>query len=256
MKLIWCLVVILIILVLSKIPAKMIYHPSRYPSPLILESNVQCIPYDTDQGTQMAYYIKSRSPREESHVWLLFSGNAALALQSMPLIRTVADAFLLFDYPGYGECKGTCSPKAIQKSAKKACAALEAQIGKRQWNVIGHSLGAAAAFAFAAECPVDIVIAIAPFTTMLEMARLFVGPLCYFPHRHHFDNQQRLREIRKKAEIPDVYIMHGTADQVVPISMSRQLYDEFYDIIKYHEVPNADHTNILKYVTDTVPVWL
>ena len=244
MKFLWVVIVIILLLVLlCVIPAKIIYRPSRYSSPLILEKDVKRVPYQTDQGSQTAYYVQNGDPQD--HVWVLFSGNGSLALHWMSLVRKLPGAFLLFDYPGYGECKGTCSPEAIQDAAKRACAALEEQTGPVQWNVLGHSLGAAAALAFAAEHPVDKVVAIAPFTSIRDMARRFVGPLCHFPHRHHFDNRQRLSEIRKKPDVPEVHIFHGSRDSLVPVTMGRQLYDEFYDMVTYHEVPGANHNDVL-----------
>ena len=249
MRFLWStvIIVILLLVLLCVMPSKIIYRPSRYPSPLFLEKNVKRVPYQTDQGAQVAYYVQSGDPQD--HVWLLFSGNGSLALRWIPFIRSAPGAFLLFDYPGYGECKGTCSPEAIQDSAERACAALEKQTGPTHWNVLGHSLGAAAALAFAAEHPTDKVIAIAPFTSIRELARRFIGPLCYFPHRHHFDNRRRLSEIRKKSHVPEVHIFHGTRDSLVPVAMGRQLYDEFYDIVQYHEISGADHNDILKRIS-------
>ena len=249
MRFLWTVVLILLILLwlFCVIPPKIIYRPSRYPSPLFLEPGVKRVPYQTDQGPQTAFYVQSGDPQD--HVWLLFSGNASLALHWMSLVRKLPGAFLLFDYPGYGECKGTCSPEAIQDAAKAACAALEEQTGPIHWNVLGHSLGAAAALAFAAEHPVDKVVAIAPFTSIREMARRFVGPLCYFPHRHHFDNRQRLGEIRKKSHVPEVHIFHGSRDPLIPVAMGRQLYNEFYEVVTYHEVRGADHNDILNRIS-------
>ena len=80
--------------------------------------------YETSEGKQLAYYVP---PRDESfsgvpRVWVLFPGNASLALDWLKFIALAPerdDAFLLMDYPGYGGCEGSPSPASIQESAER-----------------------------------------------------------------------------------------------------------------------------------------
>ena len=55
-------------------------------------------------------------------VWVLFGGNAGLALDWLGLLTQVNSpgvGFLLIDYPGYGACEGSASPETIRSSTGK-----------------------------------------------------------------------------------------------------------------------------------------
>jgi hypothetical protein len=110
--------------------------------------------------------------------------------------------------------------------------------------VLGHSLGAAAALQLASEREVAQVVLLAPFTSMLEMARRTVGrPLAQFL-RHRFDNRARLAEVLERFPATRVTIIHGTRDEIIPVSMGRELAASAPDRIEYLELPDADHNSL------------
>jgi pimeloyl-ACP methyl ester carboxylesterase len=112
-------------------------------------------------------------------------------------------------------------------------------------NVLGHSIGAAAALQFAAHHPVRRVVLAAPFTSLRDMARRTVGcPLCYLL-RHNFDNRARLAELAARPQPPSVVIFHGTDDALIPEQMGRSLAGMFPRIVAFHEVEGADHNSVV-----------
>lgn len=128
---------------------------------------------------------------------------------------------LAIDYRGFGRSDGALpSEPQIYADARAAWAEVRRREPRADHRfVYGHSLGAAVALEVAAtEDGAAGVIAEAGFTSLSDMAaerNLPVGALL----TQRFDAMERTRALR----IPVLFI-HGTADSVVPSSMSERLY--------------------------------
>jgi fermentation-respiration switch protein FrsA (DUF1100 family) len=244
---------------------KLIYFPSPYGPGYETgwPGGTVALEYDTPQGKQTAFYVPPRAGGEQlpDQIWMTFSGNASLALYWLDLVESYPDekaGFLLFDYPGYGLCEGKPSRNSIRESADAAYAELARHFGASEnalecrLCLLGHSLGAAAALDFgAARAPARIVM-ISPFTNLLAMARRSVGwPLCYVL-RDRYDNAARLDEISVSGPPPAVTIIHGGADQIVPVKMGRELAGMFPGWIVYCEIEGGDHN----WIVSTAAEWI
>jgi uncharacterized protein len=242
---------------------RMIYFPRSYGTTEMrrLPGRTARLLFLTSQGNQVAYYVPPRAftPSPPGKIWIVFGGNGTVALDWLDFVGRCPDTlagFLLVDYPGYGECEGKPSPETILESTRNAVGALVQSLGVRQTDldprlaVLGHSLGAAAALNFAAHHPVQQVVLIAPFTSLRDMAKRSVGtPLCYML-RHNFDNRARLLEVLSAHPQPRVTIVHGSADQVIPVDMGRDLAAASGGRVAYIEIPHADHNAMLSIEED------
>jgi pimeloyl-ACP methyl ester carboxylesterase len=246
------------VLLLFLFQDKLIYMPHPYAS-AVLPPGFEALRFTTAEGEQTAY---ARIPTGvPARICVLFGGNAALALDWASLVDEARDpeaAFLLIDYPGYGACAGKASPATIDAAAEGAFVAFAARLGEspvrleQRLRVFGHSLGAAAALQFACAHPVDQVVLVSPFTSLRDMARRTAGwPLCWLL-RHNFDNRARLRELATRPRPPRVVIIHGDADQVVPIAMGRELA-ALVPGSAFHAIPGADHNTVVDHVADLLP---
>ncbi len=261
-KLITSLLVILVgiacfVLFLFVFQRHLIYHPRSYDSQYNLAHYTNLIPlqYQTTEGRQTSFYFypDPHSTHIPESLWLIFGGNATLALDWYEFIARYPDdkaGFLLIEYPGYGRCEGTASPDTILASTEKAMDQLagylkvdRAQLENRS-HILGHSLGTGAGLQYAAKHPPQQIVLVAPFTSLLDMACRTVGkPICYLL-QHRFDNRARLAEIATLSPLPQVHIIHGTLDQVIPVKMGRQLANQFTQMITYREIEQADHNRI------------
>ena len=249
-------VLIFVLLALYIFQDRLIYLRRRYDrwAAINMPEGVRSLEYTTREGHQVSFYRQHTEPREAApnDVWIVFGGNASLALEWSETFLDYQDrstAFLFMEYPGYGMCAGRPSPESILEASEAAFNAMcetwqGAEYTTPRIHVLGHSLGAAAGLQFASRHPVSSMVLIAPFTSMEDMAlRRTVWPL-HVLLRHRFDNRARLKEITGRQPVPRVDIFHGDKDSVIPFSMSRQLAAEF-PMVRFHPIADGDHNWII-----------
>ena len=236
---------------------RFIYFPPRYSPAELQEAKnlgVQELRFRTSQGDQTAFFWRRKdSETTPQNVWIVFGGNGAAALGWIDLVRDFPNpctGFLLVDYPGYGICEGKPNPQSILENTEHA---LQALLEQNRWKlaggalvVLGHSLGGAAALQFAAKHVVRKILVVSTFTTMDDMVRsqirISLGPLL----RHRFDNLASLRAILSQNQVPEIYVFHGDADEVIPLKMGRALAQLDPSRIKFVEIPGAHHNDVVQ----------
>ena len=240
---------------------RVIYHPVRYPKgwQSMPTKDTASLSYAVTVGGKTwkntSFYIPSRkAAARPMHLWVMFGGNASVALSWMDLVKQAglqdsSAAFLLIDYPGYGLNEGHPHPDSILSATEAAYSALAAKLNTttqtldKDVSTLGHSLGCATSLQFAVRHPVRAVVLASPFTSTFDMAKHRAGwPLCYLL-RDRFDNQARLRELLGRPNPPAIVIIHGDSDGVIPVTMGRQLASLSKEII-YLELNGIDHAHI------------
>lgn len=234
--------------------SKMIYFPRPYPPGVparwAADTQGKALDFTTSQGRQRAFLLGNR--KDPAHLWIVCGGNGTLALEWSPWLRAHApgsDAWLLVDFPGYGDCEGRPSPAHIRESfnqvlpvaTKELGWSLPADTGKLRF--FGHSLGAAACLIAATDHRIQRGVLIAPFTSTMDMARQVVGMPVGFLVWHRFDNVARLNEL-VAAGPARITILHGTSDEVIPVAMSRTLAAGQPAVITLREIKGGRHNNI------------
>jgi uncharacterized protein len=244
--------------------SKLIYYPNPYRAEhetLLRTAKGERLRYTTSQGGQTAFYIPARKPGTglPQILWLCFAGNGSLALDWVPFTEEWDDrfAYLLVDYPSYGECEGKPTPERIRESGKAAVEALTKHLHCSQVElqprlaVLGHSLGCAAALMAADDLDVRRGVLLSPFTTMTEMGRIVLGwPLCHL-NLHRFDNRRTLSHVVSRAGARMV-IFHGAEDEVIPVRMGRELAAAHPQTVTFHEVRGGQHNDLLDLVSPQV----
>jgi len=230
----------------------MIYHPRLYDATYThaLPRNGVEITYTLPMGKQTAYYIPGRESVPK-RLWIAFCGNGSLALDWMTILRGYpdnGDAFLLIDYPGYGKNAGYATIDSTRASADAALRALIERLhvpdGQLALCTIGHSLGAAVAFDFAARHRVQRILAIAPFTTLREEAATVVGHPLSRLLIENYDNRETLAAI-----------FHGVNDGVIPFELGRKLAQEF-PAVEFFPINGAGHVSVLTHAHDKIIDWM
>jgi pimeloyl-ACP methyl ester carboxylesterase len=244
-----------VLLGMASCQGRLIYPAPRYAQVMWEKLPPDCVPlrYETGEGKQVSFYQRPRSGGEAKRLWLVCSGNGGVALGWHDLLMDNADAdagFLLFDYPGYGFCEGSCTPGRILTASEAAVEALRVHLGldratlDARLGVLGHSLGAAAGLQYAARHPVRRIVLAAPFTTMVEMGHRQLFWPCGQLVWHRFDNRARLTEALAREPRPPVDILHGEDDEFIPPEMGRELAEAHPSLVRFHLVPGADHDTV------------
>ena len=234
--------------------SKFIYMPRPYRPGVTkqwsVRTNGRQVDFETSQGEQRAFLQGNlKNPR---NLWIVCGGNGTVALDWSGWLADHGpreDAFLLVDFPGYGDCQGVPSPERIRESLK---AVVPVACGQIAWvgtpdasrlRVFGHSLGAAACLIAAGEFGIQRGVLLAPFTSTMDMTRQVTGLPLGFLVWHRFDNEARLAEIAARGP-GEIIIFHGVDDEVIPVTMSRKLAAEQKHNVRLIEIPGAHHNDI------------
>jgi uncharacterized protein len=149
------------------------------------------------------------------------------------------------DYRGYGKSEGSFPSEAqVYADAQTAWIYLTQQrgINPKEILIYGHSLGGAIAIDLATKHPeASGLIVESSFTSISDMvrrdAKFAIFPIDLLLNQK-FDSIGKVRSLT----MPVLY-MHGTADSVIPSSMSQQLFDATNSSKKIVLIPNGGHSD-------------
>jgi uncharacterized protein len=146
------------------------------------------------------------------------------------------------EYPGYGLARGAQPTEAtLYEDAAVAIQYLGDALGVPRARTVlqGQSLGTAVAVEMARRGLGARLVLIAPFTSMTDMVRR-VAPV--LPAALIVED--RYDSLAKAPSIPlPVFVIHGTADEIIPVSMGKRLAEAFPDA-RLYLVPGAHHNDL------------
>ena len=162
---------------------------------------------------------------------------------------------MIFDYPGYGKSFGKPSEQGSYASSKASLDWLLQQ-GFKPCDLIfyGGSLGGTIAANLAASFNPACTVLVSAFTSFKDMAKKLYP---WLPGTSFLTTKlDTLAHI--KASTSPLFIAHGTADRLVPVSHGQDLYDcsnakKFFHVMKdldHHHSPNpAFYENLRHFLT-------
>ena len=181
---------------------------------------------------------------------VLFShGNAedlGWVLPSLPPLRDLGFGVFAYDYRGYGLSQGRASEQHVYADIDAAYDYLTRELRVPAARIIlyGRSLGAGAAVDLAARQSVGGLILESPFLTAFRvMTRIPLFPF------DRFRNVDKIGQVRCP-----VLVMHGEADEIVPLWHGQQLFERAPGPKMFLAVPGAHHNDFMsvagaRYVT-------
>jgi len=194
---------------------RMIFQP---PSPSYRAGQLPIVMVPTDGGSIATLHL----PNPRAAVTVLYAhGNAEDLGQLAPYLeelRRTGFAVLAFDYRGYGMSTGsppsakgaTSDMEAVYRHAVKTLAIPPSRI-----VLYGRSVGSGPATDLASRVPIGGLVLESAFVSAFRvLTRVSLLP---------FDRFHNLRHIRR-VRAP-VLVIHGTADEVIPVSHGRLLYE-------------------------------
>ena len=223
------------------------------------KENLQ-LTFKTDKGRQVAFFVPPlvKPDRVPEKIAILYPGINAVALGWLNFIRQSDDpkaGYLLIDYPGRGLSEGLMNPEENYKNTEGALAALAKHFGVEKLDtelcLLGHSFGTGAALQFGARQKVSRIVLVAPFDT-LRRAVAQRSAILALLMPVQIDNAALIRSILASEKPPSITIVHGSKDTSLPVEMGRKLRNINPKIIQFYEIPEGDHTSILKTHRDLI----
>lgn len=155
-------------------------------------------------------------------VAVYFHGNAESAAQNLPfaadLARRGIGAFLA-EYRGYGGLSGAPTEDGLYQDGEAAVdAVLAVGAPAERLVLVGRSLGSGVATEMALRRKCALLVLISPYTSMVDMGKGIAGPVASFAVPDRYDNLDKLARVQAP-----IVILHGTRDDVVPVTMGRKL---------------------------------
>jgi pimeloyl-ACP methyl ester carboxylesterase len=172
---------------------------------------------------------------------IYFGGNAENVSGSLP---TLADAFperslYAMNYRGYGGSTGKPSETAIIADALALFDRVH--VDHPRIIVIGRSLGSGVAIHIASERPVERLVLITPYDSLLTIA---AGQFGFFPLRWLMLDKFESWRYAPKIKIPTLLIA-AENDEVIPYASTKSLYDRFLpSVAALKQLPGVGHNSI------------
>jgi uncharacterized protein len=194
------------------------------------------------------WWLPGESPVKPAEVLLYLHGrgfNIGANISQSYRFRQLGFSVLLIDYRGYGRSQGGFPHESqIYEDAETAYNYLvkQRQFSPSQILLYGHSLGGAVAIELAIKHPeVAGLIVQSSFTSMADMVEGY-SLMRIFPVRLLLT--QRFNSIAKVPSLRmPVLFVHGTADPLIPATMSKKLYASSPQPKELLLAPNAKHNN-------------
>ena len=226
--------------------ASMIFFPVRPFSARPLDFGLQAEDAwcRTEDGVLLhGWFIQAQAERP---CLLLFHGNADNISIRLPKAKEWASrglSVLLIDYRGYGKSGGRISSgEDLYRDARAGLKWLreKKKLTSAQIVLYGESIGSVPAIRLGTEEPFKAVILEAPFTSLREMAKIHYGFVPdFFLKDFIMDNESRISQLKSP-----VFILHGTADEIVPIQMGKRLFAQAPEPKRMFEIQGAHHNDI------------
>jgi fermentation-respiration switch protein FrsA (DUF1100 family) len=233
-------------IVLMLFEDKFIYFPEKYPTGAYDQAssipNLRDCWITADDGVKLHGWF---APAESARATLVLShGNGGNISYRYLLMRSLLRHkfnVLMYDYRGYGRSEGTPSEEGIYKDGRAFFdyASTLPEVNPKNIIVWGTSLGGAVATEVAAQRPAAGLVLESTFTSGKDVAHLLYPFLPVGPFMHSkFNTIDKIRTLH----LP-VLVMHGSHDEILPLSLGRRVFAAANDPKEFYEIPGAGHND-------------
>jgi fermentation-respiration switch protein FrsA (DUF1100 family) len=188
-------------------------------------------------------------PVDNSDLAILYChGNAGNLSQRGPAIvrmsKLLNASVLIIDYPGYGKSEGSPTEAGCYAAADAAHAWLvnEKKIAPRKILLFGASLGGGVTTDLATRTDCRALVLAKTFASLPDVASdlywWLPAPKRWLM-RNRFDNLAKIAQCKRP-----VFLAHGTADRLIPVTHSKRLYQAANEPKQFLELP-GDHNDPL-----------
>lgn len=150
--------------------------------------------------------------------------------------------FYIFDYPGYGKSDGKISSQQqLLASADAMSRYVLEQHSPRKLAMIGYSIGSGIAAQQAAKWDAARLILLAPYFSFERLAHEKIPFVPKFLIRYKIPTAEFLQAARST----QITLIHGAADELIPVHHSYDLAGSLKAGDLFYEIPDARHNGLL-----------
>ncbi len=190
-------------------------------------------------------------PKADAPVIFYMLGNAGTMgdrAERFRLLHEQGFGVLALSWRGYGGSTGSPTEKGLVEDGRAAMKFLQEQgISAARIILFGESLGTGVATQLAANpetAPLAIILD-SPFTSAADVARLRYW---YLPVGLLMKDQFRSLDFAPRVTVP-VFVLHGTADRIVPYVQGRRLFEAFTAPKEFLTLQDGNHIDPLTEVS-------
>lgn len=215
----------------------LLYFPSHNDVPP--KGGASFVPWLDDKGEFLGYVLQRGAPRR---VAIIFHGNAGEALDRTWFVNFFPNkdtTVVLAEHPGFGARNGELTEGSLVAAGRQAVA-----VAKARWGVpitlMGESLGTGVAAAAAADPLVERLALISPYNSVAEVG---AGHYPFLPVRLLIKDSFKSYEYLKDVKVP-LHIIHGDADDIIPLSSAKALFDSYAGPKTFTKLPGHGHNDM------------
>ena len=150
--------------------------------------------------------------------------------------------FYIFDYPGYGKSDGKISSQQqLLASADAMSRYVLEQHSPKRLAMIGYSIGSGIAAQQAAKWDAARLILLAPYFSFERLAHEKIPFVPKFLIRYKIPTAEFLHAARGT----QITLIHGAADELIPVQHSNDLAGSLKAGDLFYEIPDARHNGLL-----------
>jgi len=241
------ILLVLVVVLFRFLENALVFYPDRslVASPKDIGLAYEDVWMTTSDGIKIhGWFLPSAVTESPSTAHLLFlhgnAGNISHRLDNLAGLTKAGFAVLIIDYRGFGRSEGRPSEKGTYLDARAAYQYLLGKTGVNPGKIVlfGRSLGGAVAVDLAVEAPARALILESAFTSIRDMARVHFPVLPRFLVSAMYESEKKIGRIT----IPTL-VIHGEADDVVPISLGRRLFAAHPGPKNFLAIPRAGHND-------------
>lgn len=201
---------------------KLLFHPEQLDPKFKFELPYTSEVYiDVPDAKLHALYL--HQPAEQSKGIVLFlhgnAGNLETWFTHTDFWLSTGYDVLMLDYRGFGKSTGKIESEAqLHDDVLRAWNYIAHNYKDKKKVFYGRSLGTGLAAKLATQTPADLVVLVAPYTSMTAMAREYYPWVPSFILRYPLTTDQLLPQLNTK-----ILLLHGTSDKLITSEHSKRL---------------------------------
>ncbi|WP_116126900.1 alpha/beta hydrolase [Lewinella sp. IMCC34183] len=232
---------VVLCLLLYVFQERLIFHPRELPADYAFGTGEE-LTVDAADGTPLNV-LAFRKPGARGAILFLHGNrgsNRRSLRQTEGLLRGPNDVYL-FDYRGYGKSGGSiASEEVLFADAQAVYDVLLDRYAESNIVIAAYSLGTGmGAYLAAHNTPRHLVLA-APYVSITAMKNLWFWMVPDFILKYPLNTLDNVAAARCP-----VTVLHGRRDELIPYSMSEEIYEAAPGRVELIELPESGHRGVI-----------